>query len=259
MRLTFWRVNTGLHWDSSERRAERERRAYDETRVWETNHAWMERVIHVTLGPNTQRHEQTFSGLLRDAVRHGGRALDVGCGAGNTTRQLLGMGASYALGVDVSEAEIRKARALAVPGRAEFSLGSVHEPIEGRFDLICGRSILHHLDFREFLARCYQDNLRAGGRMVFMEPLSHPFALAFHRFVRSAHTEDEWPLRPRDIAWMRNQFPSFRLIPINLVSFGTGIVSTFVCSRPNNLVMRASDRLDEWYRQGIIVIRSGDS
>ena len=254
----------------AEARAERDRRAYDEDRVWERSHAWHVRVIHVMTSPNTSRHEETFRGLLADAVGHGGRGLDIGCGDGRTTRGLIDLGASYALGIDVSETEIAKARQLATPDEVEFRLGGVQDEIEGRFDLIFGRSILHHIDFREVLPRLATNNLAPDGRMVFMEPLSHPLTLAFHKIVRSAHTEDERPLTREDLTWMQATFPGFELVAVNLTSFATGIVSSFVSRNPDNKVMQLSDRLDEWlarrsprlrqfYRQGIISLSSRPS
>src|SRR5690606_25692027 len=108
-------------------------------------------------------------------------------------------------------------------------------------DLVFGRSVLHHIDFREFLERIWRDNLEPGGRIVFMEPLSHPMTLGFHKIVRSAHTPDERPISPRDLAWMAEHLPGLQVVPINLVSFPAGVVSTFVFGSADNPLTRASD------------------
>jgi hypothetical protein len=81
--------------------------------------------------------------------------------------------------------------------------------------------------------------------------------------VRSAHTPDEWPITPADAAWLRRRFDA-RIIPINLLSFPAGVVSSLVLSSPENRLMRMADALDRRLerngrlsargRQGIIVI-----
>jgi 2-polyprenyl-3-methyl-5-hydroxy-6-metoxy-1,4-benzoquinol methylase len=245
-------------------RAQREREAYDEARVHERHHAWNYRVRHVLQQPNTVNAEAEFDRLTAEAVAGGGRALDVGCNDGTSSERVLDQGASYVLGFDIAETAIADANATkARPGTLEFVAHDGNEPIEGKFDLVFGRAVLHHLDFREFLERTWRDNLNPGGRIMFMEPLSHPFTLAFHKLVRSAHTPDERPLKPSDLRWMRERFGGLRLVPINLTSFATGILSTFVFEEADNPLNRAADKVDvalgrrprlqPFYRHGIIV------
>jgi SAM-dependent methyltransferase len=248
--------------DAAER-ARREAAAYDEDQVWERNHAWNLRVPHILAGPNTVRGEELARALMAEALAGGGRALDVGCGDGHSSAAVLELGGSYVLGIDVAPSMIEKARQIEQPGRMEFRLVGAHEPIEGEFDLVFGRSVLHHIDFRAFLERTYADNLAPGGRMAFMEPLAHPMTLAFHRLVRSAHTPDERPLRPADLRWLRERFPLSRVVPVNLVSFPAGALSSLVFSDADNALMRAADRADRalerprlipFYRQGLLVV-----
>ena len=248
--------------DSAER-ALRERVAYDQDGVWERSNAWNQRVLHVFHCANTLHGEQLFERALAEGAR-GGRVLDVGCGAGHSTRAVLEQGASYALGIDVAQSMIDAAIAEGVSDNLDFRLQSAHEPLEGVFDLIFGRSVLHHIDFREFLRRAYRENLSPGGRMLFMEPTSHPLTILFHRLVRSAHTPDEWPLGPRDLQFLRSEFASVQVHPINLVSFPAGVLSSLVFRTPENRLMRAADtidrrlasrsRLDGYGRQAIIAI-----
>jgi 2-polyprenyl-3-methyl-5-hydroxy-6-metoxy-1,4-benzoquinol methylase len=251
--------------DPADARAERERRAYDEDRVFERSTAWMQRVIHVLEGANTLLGESVFRAAARDAARDAD-VLDVGCGRGATALALLEYGPRHVLGIDVSTREIDIARQAARGSdRLEFRVQSAQDRIEGRFGLIIGRSVLHHIDFDVFLRRAYAENLLAGGRMIFMEPMGHPLVIAFHRFVRSAHTADERPLRARDLARLRGAFPLLRVHGVNLVSFPAGIVSSFCFATADNRLMRAADRVDRrilhlaprlaaYARQGIIVI-----
>jgi SAM-dependent methyltransferase len=195
--------------------------------------------------------------------------MDVGCGTGELSAELHAMGASVVYAFDVSPRRIEEARARY--GGLEgitFSLHGAEAPIAGRFDLIVGQAILHHLDFRATLEKLFEENLLPGGRMAFMEPMSHPFTLAFHRFVRSAHTPDEWPITPADVAWLQRRFAA-RVVPINLFSFPAGILSSLVLSSDDNGLMRLADRVDRRLerrkrllprgRQGIIVVDRSDT
>ncbi|HEV7161963.1 MAG TPA: class I SAM-dependent methyltransferase [Solirubrobacteraceae bacterium] len=62
------------------------------------------------------------------------------------------------------------------------------EPVGERFDVIAGRSILHHLDFRELLPRLFERNLLPGGRMVFMGQWATPSRSPPSSCALSAHT-----------------------------------------------------------------------
>lgn len=249
----------------AEERAHSEAKAYDEGRVWEVSSRWHNRVPHVILAPNTIKAEERFHALMAERA-HGASVLDVGCGSGFLTAELHAMGASRVYGFDVSEGEVEKARAH--HGQLQgvtFGVHGVEAPIDGVFDLIVGRSILHHVDFHQVLPTLFERNLAPRGRMLFMEPMSHPMTLAFHRLVRSAHTPDEWPLKPSDIAWLRTRFDA-KVIPVNLLSFPLGVFSSFFLRPlgPDNPLMRMVDRIDRSLerstvfqalgRQGIIVI-----
>jgi 2-polyprenyl-3-methyl-5-hydroxy-6-metoxy-1,4-benzoquinol methylase len=248
--------------DSSQARISREASAFDDGRAVENNHRWVARVPHVMSGPNSKLGDRRFLALLRERVA-GGRVMEVGCGTGELSAELHAMGADVVYGFDVSRREINQARDRY--GDLEgvtFRVHGAEVPIPGHFDVIVGQSILHHLDFRSTLAKLFEDNLSPGGRMVFMEPMSHPFTLAFHRLVPSAHTPDEWPLTPTDIAWLRQRFAA-QVVPINLFSFPAAILSSLVLSRDDNCLMRLADRVDQSLerrrrllargRQGIIV------
>jgi 2-polyprenyl-3-methyl-5-hydroxy-6-metoxy-1,4-benzoquinol methylase len=249
--------------DSHQTRISNEAEAFDDGRAVENNLRWVARVPHVMTGPNSRRGDRCFHSLLGERVA-GGRVMDVGCGTGELSAALHAMGASSVFGVDVSRRQIDEARCKygGLPG-VTFHLQSAETPITGRFDVIAGQAILHHLDFRSTLVELFEEHLLPGGRMVFIEPMSHPFTLAFHRFVPSAHTPDEWPITPADTEWLQRRFAA-RVMPINIFSFPAGIISSFVMSRDDNMLMQLADRVDRRLerrrrllargRQGIIVI-----
>ena len=242
----------------------RERAAYDRG-VHERSEAWHRRASHVLECANTRRGDELWKRLIRDAVSDGGRVLDVGCGKGSTARRAHESGASYVLGIDISEHQLARAWRKQVPGALEFRVADALEPLGGdRFDLVVGRSVLHHVDLRTLLDRVTQNSLAPGGRMLWMEPLAHPLALAFHKLVPSAHTPDENPLKPSDLRWIQSRFPGTRVFPINLVSFPAGVLSSLVFATADNWLMRGADDLDQvllrhpafvpYARQGIIAI-----
>jgi SAM-dependent methyltransferase len=246
-------------------RAEREKAAYDEQGVFERSHGWHVRFRHVFECPNTVRNEARLEERLRRGVA-GGRALDIGCGDGASSEALLALGAAYVLGIDVSETFIAKARAREVPGRLEFVNGDVGAPVDGAFDVIFGRAILHHLDYRAVLERLHERNLRPGGSMIFMEPLgSNLLIRAFGAVARGAHTPDERSFDRRDLGWFRERFPRLEILPVNYLSFPAAIVSSYVFRRADNPVLRLCDRADDWlarhvrglvprFRQAIFVV-----
>jgi 2-polyprenyl-3-methyl-5-hydroxy-6-metoxy-1,4-benzoquinol methylase len=144
-------------------RSRREREAYDERGVEEAMNTWHGRFPHVFESPNTRRAERRFDALTR-AVAVGRRVLDMGCGDGASSGRLLEMNADYVRGVDISRTAIARAQARAQPGRLEFRLGDVTRELDGQFECVFGRSILHHIDYRDALPRLYSEHLAPGGR-----------------------------------------------------------------------------------------------
>lgn len=227
-------------------RQESERRAYDENHVAEISGKWWRRFDHVSFCPNTQRAEALFGKLARDAV-DGGRVLDICCGAGGKTLPFLDLGASYVLGVDLSESEIAEAKIKEQPGKLEFRVSDVSEPLDGKFELIAGHGALHHIDFRPILVNLFQNNLAPGGTLLFEEPLGENLLTrGFHRFVHSAHTPDERPLRKDDIDWFLKTFPNSRFYPINYVSFPAALFSSLFLRKSGDSRKGADNRLLRW-------------
>jgi 2-polyprenyl-3-methyl-5-hydroxy-6-metoxy-1,4-benzoquinol methylase len=248
------------------KRSQREREAYDEHGVDEAMASWHGRFPHVFESPNTRRAEERFDALTRTAVA-GRRVLDIGCGAGASSTRLLQLGATYVLGMDISRTAIDQARFRAEPRRLEFRLGDVAQDLEGVFDCIFGRSILHHIDYRGVLPRLYAEHLRPGGTMLFMEPQGENLLIRLYgRLVAAAHTPDEQSFMQSDLRWLREHFVAIELHPINYLTFPAAIVTSSLPVAPSNALLRACDRADEWiasriprlrphFRQTMVVIR----
>jgi ubiquinone/menaquinone biosynthesis C-methylase UbiE len=83
--------------------------------------------------------------FLREEVRAGDRALDIGCGAGDFTASLAQAGAE-AVGVDVAEAALERARARH-PG-LDFRLVPIDGPLpfdDNAFDLVWASEVIEHV------------------------------------------------------------------------------------------------------------------
>lgn len=111
----------------------------------------------------------------------GGRAVDLGCGTGELTRELHRCtGAAETLGIDSSEAMLRKAELLA-GGGLRFERGDIGSfaPSEP-YDLVFSNAALHWVaDHAALLARLTRA-VKPGGQLAFQVPdnFDHPSHLA---------------------------------------------------------------------------------
>lgn len=246
-------------------RSDRERKAYDEDGVWEASDRVHRRFLHVFRGPNTRRSEALVERILAGRLS-GARVLEIGCGDGGHAADLLSHDPAFVLGTEVSETFLEEARRRQRPGLLEFRGHDADERMEGRYDVILGTAILHHLDFRSVLPRLYRENLAPGGLMVFREPLgSNLLMRLWWAMGKSAHTPDEQPLFRDDLRWLGREFHRVEVHGVNYLSFPAGILSSLVFRSPDNVLMRTADRVDQGlaralpglqyrFRQAVIVI-----
>lgn len=163
----------------------------------------------------------------------GKRVLLYGCGPANDLSTYFEAGAAFVAGIDISEAEIARARQRALAegyaDRVDFRAGDAHATgyPDDAFDLIVGNAIIHHLDIPRAL-RELRRILRPGGRAVFNEPLAHNPLLRIGRWLTpAARTPDEHPLTAADWRVCAEIFPGYShreveltsipLMPLNLV------------------------------------------
>jgi ubiquinone/menaquinone biosynthesis C-methylase UbiE len=148
---------------SADLRKEREK-AHGKNIASNAERVWMR---HTRSGQ--QRMENRFAdlalylGLGKDAT-----LLELGCGTGTWTVFLKRL-AFRITSVDISEDLLKVAREKA-PG-VEFLAGDIeHLPFpKDHFHVVCGLSVLHHLDSTKALAEIYRV-LKPGGRIWFSEP-----------------------------------------------------------------------------------------
>jgi SAM-dependent methyltransferase len=140
--------------------------------------------------------------------------LDYGCGDGQFSQRLAGLGARV-VGVDISPKLIDQARASALKsGRngssPQFMVADAqHTPFaDSSFDYVFGNGALHHLDLDKAYAEIARV-LKPGGKALFMEPMyHHPLLWLLRRLTPKTHTADEKPLSLEDMdkakRWFRH-------------------------------------------------------
>lgn len=149
-----------------------------------------------------------YIGYLR-SISKDKELLELGCGPGNRSFQLAGFGA-HVTGIDISEVAITKAKERAKEEKkdAHFKVMNAEELRfdSESFDVICGISILHHLELENIYSGIAKI-LKIGGKAVFIEPLGHnPFINLFRKLTPSLRTEDEHPLLIKDIKTAKKYF-----------------------------------------------------
>ncbi len=138
--------------------------------------------------------------LTHGAGRH---VLELGCGLGGEASNLASHGA-IVTGVDISDVAVQQATDSASSKGLKTTSFHVMDAENldfnaNSFDLICGSSIIHHLNIERAyseLSRC----LKRDGCAVLYEPLGHnPIINLYRRLTPSLRTIDEHPLLWRDI------------------------------------------------------------
>jgi SAM-dependent methyltransferase len=153
----------------------------------------------------------------------GKRVLEYGCGPDSYAKALASNGAQVT-SIDISSTAVEKARARAEElGLADHMTFQVMDAenltfADESFDLVCGTSVLHHLD----LTRAYTEISRVlvpEGRAVFTEPLgSNKLINLYRRRTPHLRTVDEHPLMPADFTQARQFFKGVSVSYFNLVS-----------------------------------------
>lgn len=121
-------------------------------------------------GPAGRRRWARRVDMLTGHLSDGMQVLELGCGIGYFTRELVKTGASITA-IDISPELLDVARREVDAPNAEFRIENAYDtsfPAES-FDSVVGSSVLHHLDPEKALAEMFRV-LMPGGVIVFTEP-----------------------------------------------------------------------------------------
>ncbi|TMQ57130.1 MAG: methyltransferase domain-containing protein [Candidatus Eisenbacteria bacterium] len=105
----------------------------------------------------------------------GARVLDIGCGAGLTSRRLLEHGL-HVVAMDISPKMIELARSncadVAPPGQVEFRVGDVEDLAleEGAFELVVAMGLIQYLEWDRWALQQMHRSLRIGGHLIVTAP-----------------------------------------------------------------------------------------
>lgn len=165
-----------------------------------------------------------FERSLLDALGpvNGMRVLELGCGTGDLSLELLRRGARLSA-LDLSPASVEVLRERAGRFLPDAPLELVVAAAEdtgleaGAFDRVVGKWILHHADVAG-VGREVERVLRPGGRGAFFENQDRNRLLRFARRrlmgapgVERVGTADERPLSGADVEELRQRFAALRL------------------------------------------------
>jgi SAM-dependent methyltransferase len=247
----------------TQERITREKEAYDHGDVHAESGKLQRRFYQVFECPNTMRAERYLDQKVEEYAR-GKDILDFGCYDGWMIPRFAAMQPASITGVDISQAGIDIA-IQKYGNLAKFYCGDAHATpfADNSFDLVVGRSILHHLNFELGLKEVARIT-RPGGHIVFTEPLyDNPAAKIMRALTPKARTEDEKPLSAEQIHFADNFFGGkSEHFFINLISTPLAMVTSLLPTRPDNLLLRAADAADTliaktpmkyWMRQAVLI------
>jgi methionine biosynthesis protein MetW len=108
-------------------------------------------------------------GVLSELIPIGARVLDVGCGTGSVSSQIIAKRHVSLVGVEPDEARASRARARGVPVRSGLLTPTLIEEL-GKFDIVVFADVLEHLAEPLALLELAKTALAPGGRVVASVP-----------------------------------------------------------------------------------------
>ena len=148
-------------------------------------------------------NERLTQALIALVDFHGRQVLDIGCGDGTYTVELLQRsGAKRVVGVDPADEAIALAREKSIELPTEFSVGNAYKlPFEAdSFDIACLRGVLHHMDRP---GEAVREAFRVAPTLVAVEPNGYnpgvkilerlsPYHIRHHEHSFTASALDRW-------------------------------------------------------------------
>lgn len=179
------------------------------------------------------------------------KVLEYGCGMGSSAFALARQGAKV-VGIDISEVGIKLAKEHAKKEHLDniFFLVMDGEKMSFKnksFDIVCGTSILHHLQLDKTLKELTRV-LKNDGIAIFIEPLGHNPAINFYRkLTPRLRTREEHPLTIKDLLLIKKffqkvNFKFFYFFALIAVVFNNTNIFQSILKMLSNF----DDKLFEW-------------
>ena len=143
-------------------------------------------------------------------LRPGVRVLECGCGVGVFTRELAKTGADITA-VDIAEPLLERARQECQSPNIQFIQDNLEDPNvlpKESFDVICGVSILHHLNMVNALS-ALRGLAAPGAKFAFSEPnLLNPIN-RYYMFVDDAEKRRQRGISPTEMAFRPRELAEY--------------------------------------------------
>jgi ubiquinone/menaquinone biosynthesis C-methylase UbiE len=239
-----------------------EKNAYNEGSVLKNSAALQSRFSHVFSCPNSVFAQAYYDHKLGSSLRNK-IVLDYGCYDGGLYPSLAVEEPERIVGIDISELGIGLAKSR-FGDNADYYVMDAHELEfeDEHFDVIAGRAILHHLDFKKAIQEVHRV-LKPGGVAIFIEPLrDNPAAKLFRYLTPKARTVEEMPLSRNQIKWANIKFGGNHHLFYGLSSVPLGIISSMAFRKPDNWMTQLANKFDTaaskspiryWMRAAVLV------
>ena len=144
----------------------------------------------------------------------GKKILELGCGAGEASVYFAKKGA-IVTATDLSQGMLDVTMKLAnLHGTTLSTVKTPAAPLpfpDNSFDIIYAANVLHHVDLEITLQECRRV-LKPGGKFCSWDPLAHnPIINIYRKMAMGVRTEDEHPIRMKQLKYFKNNFNSVKI------------------------------------------------
>ena len=230
-------------------RVKREKEGHEDNAILEKSLKLKNIFCHVLKSPTFQRLNIDEKKIYSKSK--GLDVLDVGCGFGERSVEIAKNGGKV-IGIDISQKHIIKSKKIArenkLSKKCKFIEMDVHSMTfeSGKFDLVIGRGIIHHLDLKVSLLEVKRV-LKKGGAAIFVEPLdSNPLLKFFRLLTPYARTSDEKPLSKKDLLWIGKTF-KVKSSYYGILTTPLAIITSIILRPyPFNIILKISDIIERY-------------
>jgi trans-aconitate 2-methyltransferase len=191
---------------------------------------------------------EPFMDLLKLVkIREGISVIDLGCGTGEITEELVHrLPGSSVVGIDSSKEMLLRAKVRERPG-LRFKLCSI-DRIEGEWDLIFSNSALHWMDNHNDLVTKLFSRLKIGGQLVVQVPSNHRHP---PHTILNAIAECE-PFREAFKPWVKTS-PVLSISEYAELLFKNGGTNIVVYEKVYPHVLNDVDAVVDWMRGSALI------